>query len=75
MVIDQCANERYLQYNKPFMFLLDKPVCKITATAFVGTTINEKVQIPCDVDAHPRPKSYQWVLNNSLGFIELEVVS
>ncbi|KOB69998.1 Kin of IRRE-like protein 3 [Operophtera brumata] len=52
-----------------------KPVCKMTAMAFVGATINEKVEISCEVDAYPRPESFQWLLNNSLGSVELESVS
>ncbi|KAB7499738.1 Cell adhesion molecule 4 [Armadillidium nasatum] len=41
------------------------PVCEKDQALFHGAAPNEKVDIPCYVDAHPKPESFTWTFNNS----------
>ena len=43
--------------------------------AIVGAAISEAARVACEVDAFPPPENFQWTLNNSLGTVELEMVS
>ncbi|CAH2092461.1 unnamed protein product [Euphydryas editha] len=49
-----------------------KPLCKNKVTAIVGAAINEEARVACDVDAFPPPTNFQWILNNTIGTVELD---
>ncbi|XP_069941760.1 nephrin-like [Cherax quadricarinatus] len=41
------------------------PVCRSGQVIYHGAAKYEKVNIPCKLDAHPKPLGYQWTFNNS----------
>ena len=44
---------------------LDSPICQKQQVVFHGAAPNEKVDIPCFVEAHPKPQRFYWTFNNS----------
>ncbi|XP_041972708.1 nephrin-like [Aricia agestis] len=49
-----------------------KPMCKNHLVPIVGAAINEVTRVACEVEAFPPPKTFQWMLNNSMGTLEIE---
>ncbi|XP_050691431.1 nephrin-like [Eriocheir sinensis] len=47
------------------------PVCREPHMSYHGAARHEKVNIPCHVDAHPRPFTYRWTFNNSGESVEI----
>ncbi|XP_069178534.1 uncharacterized protein [Procambarus clarkii] len=44
---------------------LDVPVCRGGQTVYHGVAKYEQVNIPCRLDAHPKPLAFRWTFNNS----------
>ncbi|KAK8393912.1 hypothetical protein O3P69_006924 [Scylla paramamosain] len=47
------------------------PVCRDPHMTYHGAARLEQVNIPCHLDAHPRPLSYRWTFNNSGESVEI----
>ncbi|KAG6464218.1 hypothetical protein O3G_MSEX014364, partial [Manduca sexta] len=49
-----------------------KPLCRKKEVRLIGAALQEPSSVLCEVDAYPPPNTFEWTLNNSVGFIKVD---
>ncbi|KAG6449090.1 hypothetical protein O3G_MSEX005881 [Manduca sexta] len=49
-----------------------KPLCRKKEVRLIGAALQEPSSVVCEVDAYPPPNTFEWTLNNSVGFIKVD---
>ncbi|XP_069179228.1 uncharacterized protein [Procambarus clarkii] len=62
---NRTRDSRVPEFNNLNKIVAHVPVCRGGQTVYHGVAKYEQVNIPCRLDAHPKPLAFRWTFNNS----------